>query len=492
MRFRSARSLGFSALLLLALLTDGASAQTFVDLEGSWIARVAKADKGALQLEFGIPEAGVFTVAGRGFTLGGGEFFVVAADQTLRRGPLRHIRGELALVTDTDPPVPIGVLTIEDGKTSKKFDRFSLRGRLAFDGLPAADVKIKGTRPDASEPVLSGGTTGAKVTGRGIRSEAYDLEVLPDPTGFPVFLYTGVGPLEVDGVDVQDDASVGGRFILDEKQRLYGTFLAPAIGAGVANGKLAIKSRKSGGALPRLKLKAVAEPGARKVRVNAGLERNVVPEIGVTPPGPVSLGAVELGGSQDQVFTVRNNGAGLLIGEARFTDESDAAFSLVDLEGAGVSAVAYSVEADQSTSVRVRFTPTESGERTATLSFTGGGGATRVLNAAGADLAVIPLDALEFPDTEVGMTTDASFTIANVGSQPIDGAATLAVGAPDFTFRVGGEDVTTFAYSLDSGETETLTVRFQPTAAGDFDGSVTFSGGSGATRLLSGTAVEAP
>jgi hypothetical protein len=65
------------SLLSAALTPSAAPAQEYLDLEGDWIARVTRADKGALQLEFGVPEGGVFSVSGRGFTRGAGYFFTI-------------------------------------------------------------------------------------------------------------------------------------------------------------------------------------------------------------------------------------------------------------------------------------------------------------------------------------------------------------------------------------------------------------------------------
>jgi hypothetical protein len=476
------------ASLLAPLAPTGAAAQVFLDLEGSWIARVTRADKGAIQLEFGIPEGGVFGVTGRGFTAGAGYFFAIGRNQTLRRDPIGRISGTLLLVNDAEPAYPFGTLEIEDGKTDGKFGRFSLSGVLTVGPFAPLDVKLKGVRPDANHSVLAGATTGAKVSGPGIRSDRYDLVVLPDPAGYPVFTYGGLGPLLVDGVD-QTNPTFRGRFILDDKQRLFGTFDSTVLGPGVAGGRLALKTRSSG-TDPVLKLKA--ETPTRKMRVTATLHRAVTPALAVSPPGPIDLGAVQLASSAEQVFAVLNSGAGVLRGEARFADGGDPDFTLLDDTGAQVPAISYEIEADAIANVRVRFTPTESGARTAVLEFTGAGLESRVLNGIGADLIVVPVEVLEFPNTEVGMNADLDFTVTNVASNVITGEATLPAGAPHFTLREGGEDVTSVAYSLEPGQSTAIAVRFQPEDAGDLTGAISFSGGSGATRTLTGAAIAAP
>jgi hypothetical protein len=343
-------------------------------------------------------------------------------------------------------------------------------------------------RPDANPPVLAGGTTGAKVSGPGIRSDRYDLAVLPDEAGHPIFAYNGRGPLLVDGED-QEDPRFDGRFILDDKQRLFGTFDSSVLGPGVAGGKLAFKTRNSG-TVPRLKLKA--ETPTRKMRVIATLGRAVTPLLAVSPPGVVDFGAVQLASSEEQVFAVLSAGGGILRGEARFAAGGDSDFTLIDDGGAQVSVIPYEIDAETIANVRVRFAPSEPGPRTAELEFSGAGLLSRTLNGTGADLVVIPSEVLDFPETEVGMNTDLDFTVTNVASAVISGEVTLPAGAPHFTRRDGGEDVTSVAYSLNPGRTITITVRFQPGDAGDLTGAISFSGGAGATRTLTGTAVAAP
>ncbi|MGI9432282.1 MAG: choice-of-anchor D domain-containing protein [Myxococcota bacterium] len=478
---------------LFVLLGLGASpgfAQEFQDVEGTWIVRITKGDKGAALLEFGTPAAGVFSVTGRGFTLTSSDFFVVAPDQSLVRDSDGRITGTLNLESDNAAALPLGVLTIESGKANAKFEKFNVSGVFTSGVLAPVPIKLKGTRAPETQPVLTGRSTAGKVSGGGTKSKFYDITVTQDAAGFPIFEYVGTGPIAVDKIELPD-VPMAGRFILDDKQRLYGTFeSAPLGGTGVAEGKLAAKTKASGVSDPRLKLKA--EVPARKVKVNATLDRAVSPLLGVAPTGTVDFGAVQLLGSAEQVFTVRNDGVGVLVGEATFVAGGDADFTLLDGTGALVESVSYTVPAETSTTVRVRFSPAESGSRSASLSFSGGGGATRALTGTGADLMVVPAEFLAFPETEVGMTEDLDFTVTNAGSAAITGEAIVTAGTDDFTLREGGEDQTTVAYSLNPGQSTTVTVRFAPADAGTFAGSISFSGGTGAIRGVTGTAVAAP
>jgi hypothetical protein len=91
------------------------------------------------------------------------------------------------------------------------------------------------------------------------------------------------------------------------------------------------------------------------------------PKIAVTPPTQYRYvyGLVEVGGQKDATFTVKNQGAGTLIGTA----STSAPFSIV-------SGGSYELGPGESRNVVVRFSPTEAQGYTGAIVFTGGGGAT--------------------------------------------------------------------------------------------------------------------
>jgi hypothetical protein len=86
----------------------------------------------------------------------------------------------------------------------------------------------------------------------------------------------------------------------------------------------------------------------------------------------------------------------------------------------------------------------------------------------------------DFGNVSVGGSADASFVVENTGTGTLTGQATTA--AP-YSIVAGG------AYSLTAGQTQTVTVRFSPTAAQAFPGTVSFTGGSGAARTVTGVGV---
>ena len=94
-------------------------------------------------------------------------------------------------------------------------------------------------------------------------------------------------------------------------------------------------------------------------------------------------------------------------------------------------------------------------------------------------IAVTPASR-DFGNVSVGGSADASFVVENTGTGTLTGQATTA--AP-YSIVAGG------AYSLTAGQTQTVTVRFSPTAAQTFPGTVSFTGGGGASRTVTGVGV---
>jgi Subtilase family len=86
----------------------------------------------------------------------------------------------------------------------------------------------------------------------------------------------------------------------------------------------------------------------------------------------------------------------------------------------------------------------------------------------------------DFGNVSVGGSADSSFVVENTGTGTLTGQATTA--AP-YSIVAGG------AYSLTAGQTQTVTVRFSPTAAQTFPGTVSFTGGGGASRTVTGVGV---
>jgi subtilisin family serine protease len=89
-------------------------------------------------------------------------------------------------------------------------------------------------------------------------------------------------------------------------------------------------------------------------------------------------------------------------------------------------------------------------------------------------------NSLDFGSVNAGTFVDRTFTVKNVGSGVLSGSASTA--AP-FSILSGG------SYGLSAGASATVSVRFSPTATGSFSGTVSFAGGGGASKVVTGVAL---
>ena len=90
---------------------------------------------------------------------------------------------------------------------------------------------------------------------------------------------------------------------------------------------------------------------------------------------------------------------------------------------------------------------------------------------------------LNFLYVPVGSTKDLALTVKNAGGGTLTGNATAS--AP-FSIVSGG------SYSLGSGQTQVVKVRYQPTSPGPHIGTVVFTGGNGATVPVTGKTESPP
>ena len=91
-------------------------------------------------------------------------------------------------------------------------------------------------------------------------------------------------------------------------------------------------------------------------------------------------------------------------------------------------------------------------------------------------IQVTPGD-LNFGYVPVGSTKDLTLTVKNAGGGTLTGNATTS--AP-FSIVSGG------SYNLGAGESQVVTIRYQPTSQGPHAGTVVFTGGNGATVPVTG------
>jgi hypothetical protein len=196
-------------------------------------------------------------------------------------------------------------------------------------------------------------------------------------------------------------------------------------------------------------------------------------------PARIEFGAVNVGSSATGGATVTNTGdvaiEGIAATSPPFTIESGEA---------------YTVLPGESHEVVVRFTPIGNGAVSGALRLSGGGSAVVVLLAEGlldnpdADISVTPLQ-VDFESVDVGSSATQTLTVTNGGQIVLEGVASTS---PPYSI-VSGQ-----TYTIFPGASHEVVVRFTPTESGASNGSLSLSGGGGATATLlgSGTAEDEP
>jgi len=171
----------------------------------------------------------------------------------------------------------------------------------------------------------------------------------------------------------------------------------------------------------------------------------------ILSPSGLDFGVVELGGSAELDFTIKNDGCAAVAGSVT---ESCTDYEIV--AGGGQ----YSLENGDSVRVVVRFAPQGCGTRSCLietgnpqcpdLSCAGSGGGTG---------CVVSTESIDFGSVSLGQWKDLSFTITNEGCGSIAGVVSEA--CDDYRILSGDG-----SYNLSLGQSRTVTVRFEPTACG--------------------------
>lgn len=493
---RHVRGIAALAALILALGTASANAQdeTYESLEGGWWFSLGGRDAGALLIQLSESSSTVFAIedieltgsSSFGFSRALGAFFRVVSGQELTLDSQGHFTGTLEL-TDPDSGLSIGELSFERGKPSDSRARLRSNGSLTPDGMPGLRVKLVGRRTPESFAALSGHGDGARLGGQSVSSRVYDLEVRThSELGVPAYAFTGAGPAQVDRLEVES-VPLAGEFMLAPGGRVYGRADDTSyFGTGGLTGRLRVPT---GGAVPKVELTIEAD---RRVRTKGYLDDPVEPILSVDP-GSFDFGAVTLTEAPPtQVFRVENIGLGSLTGEARIANGSSAAFALL-----GPTGYADLEPGDEPFDVLVQFAPAALGAHTGELllSVNGGAGAIRVAlsGVGGAPVLSVEPDSYDFGDVVVGESDTFSFAISNLGDAVLSGAATLS-GSDDYELLPADDDTsaTSIAYTIEIGQTESVRVRFTPTATGSRAGTLLLTGGDGASVPLTGNGTPAP
>lgn len=230
----------------------------------------------------------------------------------------------------------------------------------------------------------------------------------------------------------------------------------------------------------------------------------------------VGFGAVPVGGSVDQTFTITNTGPTTVTTTLRTQEDPGAsraqdgtadvlivgltliaqdggyqAFTFVSPTGTS-SSLTLVLPPGTSQTVTVRFTPVSNGPLSGFIRITSSGGSkTIAVSGTGgtveAPTAPIPPKLAVFPtvlsfNVPVGSSEEQQFTVQNTGGGTLTG--TLSTTSP---FSLPHRQSTNFGdFNLGAGQSQTVTVRFTPTALGQVNGQVAVdsNGGTASVSLV--------
>jgi len=217
---------------------------------------------------------------------------------------------------------------------------------------------------------------------------------------------------------------------------------------------------------PNTYFRVLATNGVATASATVGpIEITAMPRIDASPS--LVFGVVTPGQSADQTLWLRNKGNGPLTVHSFGID--DPLFTVVS------PAAPFTIATGGRQPVTVRFTPTATGARTATLMIVSNdpaNGATKVALTGGlstsspvATISVSPTS-LAFGSVSVGQTKDLSLSVQNKGAAALS-VKSLSIGKGMFSVVSPSAPV-----NVPAGSQQTVRVRFSPTAAGAQSGTL--------------------
>jgi hypothetical protein len=194
----------------------------FTSMKGDWWLDVT-GDKGAMVLSFSEEQGSSFEVTGGGFSTRFRTFYTVSEEtaQELFFDFAGRISGTIDLL-DYTGVTPLGTLEITTGTVDEFYEFVRLKGFLSLAGGDPRKIVVKGERLPTTPPVWTGRTHRARVSGKDVKSNKYDVTMMDLPTvGFPSFLFTGEGSVKIDG-EPRTDVMTTGVLLATPKGKLYG------------------------------------------------------------------------------------------------------------------------------------------------------------------------------------------------------------------------------------------------------------------------------
>jgi hypothetical protein len=187
-----------------------------------------------------------------------------------------------------------------------------------------------------------------------------------------------------------------------------------------------------------------------------------IPDISASP-NPSSYGGVMVGSYSDNTIVVRNDGTGSLnVSSTAITGTNSSQFNIQSGGGS------FSLSPGATRDIEVRFSPSSTGSKNATLQISSNDPDEDPYNVGLNGSGIVPdIDvspgSWDYGDVEITTGSTKTFVVLNAGSATLSVSSTILTGADagEFSITSGGG-----SFTLSSGESRNVNVRFSPSSAG--------------------------
>ena len=413
----------------LSITSNGANPSLSIPLSGTGTTQGALTT-GPTSLAFGSVQVGNSTSLSETLTNTGGSSLTISAATSSSGFTLNGLS------------LP---LTLSAGQSTS----FTVRYAPTTSGATSGNVSVtsNGANPSLSIPLSGTGVTQGALTANPTSLAFGSVQVGNSTSLSETLTNTGGSSLTISGATVSSGSSLSGLALpltLNAGQSTSFTVLFTPTTSGAASGSVSITST---GANPSLSI-PLSGTGATQGALTAN-------------PTSLAFGSVQVGNSTSLSETLTNTGgSSITISGATVSS----GFSLSGL------ALPLTLNAGQSTSFTVLFTPTTSGAASGSVSITSTGANPSLsipLSGTGATQGALTANptSLAFGSVQVGNSTSLSETLTNTGGSSLTiSGATVSSG-----FSLSG---LALPLTLNAGQSTSFTVLFTPTTSGAASGSV--------------------
>jgi hypothetical protein len=200
-------------------------------------------------------------------------------------------------------------------------------------------------------------------------------------------------------------------------------------------------------------------------------------KIQILPANIVELANTVVGNYSDNtnIFKITN------VGGAHLNGEAIVEYGPYSIIGSS----SYSLNSNESKYISLRFFPTDVGNYTGKIVFTGAGEEERYIYSSAfesdPELVVSPEEDFDFGSLSIGKSkTEETFTVYNTG-----GGNLIGVASVDEPFYIIDGN-----YNLEYGQSKTISVKFEPNQEGTVSKTITFSGQGTIERKVNGAGIN--